>query len=172
MPDSSTVSAGDTILASHYNNLRTDALAHAPTTGARATNSSAIVIADVTDTTITFDTEVFDTGSYWASSNGERFTITTAGLYQLHFYVGLYNTAPVAALTDYQLQLWKNSGSEGNHYAQHWTCDSSTEIDPEIDFTCLVNASANDYYYFKITFDRTDNSQHNIQTAAMEIVRL
>lgn len=171
MAESSAVTAGDTILASHFNDLRTDALAQK--TAARVVQNTQ-VIPDLTATVITFDSEVFDTGSYWAVGNPERFTITTAGIYQIHFHIGDYGSDPIAALTDFQVDLWKNSAvmTEAENYAQYWKSVGGVAVDPEVDFVCLVNASANDYFYFKVIFDRTDDANHTANKISMEIMSL
>ena len=48
---------------------------------ARASNSANLTIANNTNTVVTYDTEVFDTGGLYAAGTPNRFTITQAGLY-------------------------------------------------------------------------------------------
>jgi hypothetical protein len=68
-------------------------------------NSGAQTISSATATKITFDTELFDTNSNYASS---RFTPTVAGYYQISSVISMTGSG---VLTRMILALWKN-GSE------------------------------------------------------------
>jgi hypothetical protein len=49
--------------------------------GARVYNSANISVSNTTNTTLTFDSEAFDTGLHSTSTNTERLTIVRAGIY-------------------------------------------------------------------------------------------
>lgn len=88
MPYSSpaSVSDGNVAPASWGNSVKaaTDFLANPP--ACRVTNSANISIVNNTETTLTFDTERFDTDSMHSTvTNTGRITCVTAGLYQISF---------------------------------------------------------------------------------------
>ena len=87
MANSSDVTAGDTILASHYNNLRKDF-----SSGASFVNrNSNFTVAEATDTAIQWSADIFtprysqegESAAYWVSGANTRFTAPQTGLYLL-----------------------------------------------------------------------------------------
>ena len=165
--NSATVSAGDTILASQYNNLRTDAVTGL--TGAHVYNNSAtIALTQSTETAVTFDTELYDTGSYHdTSSNTERLTTAVAGLYLISFHLDNIMIDAYGNLGTMYLKSYKNgseisSGIAGSPYLSwHSTTNTNSQSFFSLDVGGLdlvfpYNASANDYFHFTLTANSTN----------------
>jgi hypothetical protein len=78
---SSAVSAGDTILATHYNNLRTDVLDQH---GARVHHNAAQAVANTTDVIAALNTERYDDDTFHdTSTNNSRLTGGQIGKYAI-----------------------------------------------------------------------------------------
>ena len=167
MPSSSTVSAGDTVLAAQYNNVRLDALASHATYARVSLNS--IAINDNTITTLTGFNEDFDTGTYFSSSNSERFTISTAGLYLIRCAVQEVSSTPTSSLAFIIMQAYRNGSTLGVDYKCEFQANDDNML-PYVQF--LYYASASDYFHFTLAQDRADNSSHTYENIVMEIASL
>ena len=67
---SSNVTAGDTVLASHYNNLRSDTITPTIQSARVVTNTNAAkTITNGTPEYIQFETESHDSDSFWVATN-------------------------------------------------------------------------------------------------------
>jgi hypothetical protein len=78
---SSAVSAGDTILATHYNNLRTDVLDQH---GARVYHNAVQAVANTTDVVAALNTERYDNDTFHdTSTNNSRLTGGQIGKYAI-----------------------------------------------------------------------------------------
>jgi hypothetical protein len=162
--NSATVSAGDTILASQYNNLRTDAVTGL--SGAHVyNNSSTTTLNHGTETAITFDSEIYDTGTYHdTSSNTERLTTAVAGLYLIAFHLDDITGDSGGNLNVFTLKTYKNgseisTGTAGSAYLSKLNFVSSSDDTGAVDITFPYNASANDYFHFTLT-QSSDNSEN------------
>ena len=85
MATSGTVAAGDTVLATQYNNLRSDAFI----TSASVTKSAALSANDNTETDIEFNVENHDNGTHWTAGGsgtpptGAKLSYQGVGLYRV-----------------------------------------------------------------------------------------
>lgn len=111
---SSNVNAGDTVLATHYNNLRTDAMAsNVDSARVYSTTSSVKTITNGVETTIEFEQEAHDTSSLWVSTSTgtppERAkisrTATDDALYQFDLQINVPDVH--ATLDDITVKLYR-----------------------------------------------------------------
>ena len=85
MATSGTVAAGDTVLATQYNNLRSDAVV----TSASVTKNAALTANDNTETHIEFNVENHDNGTHWTAGGsgtpptGAKLSYQGVGLYRV-----------------------------------------------------------------------------------------
>ena len=85
MATSGTVAAGDTVLATQYNNLRSDAFV----TSASVTKNAALSANDNTETHIEFNVENHDNGTHWTAGGsgtpptGAKLSYQGVGLYRV-----------------------------------------------------------------------------------------
>ena len=85
MATSGTVAAGDTVLATQYNNLRSDAFV----TSASVTKNAALTANDNTETHIEFNVENHDNGTHWTAGGsgtpptGAKLSYQGVGLYRV-----------------------------------------------------------------------------------------
>jgi len=107
--------------------------------GALISRSNTQSITNATTTTITFDNEFFDSGTYWSSGSPTRFTVPTTGKYQLNFHSALSGTTGrlVAVIT-------KNGSEVGKSENGNNSSLSGLQI------SMIYSATAADYFEFQI----------------------
>jgi len=160
MTASSAVSAGDTVLASHYNNLRLDALNHK---SARVDDTGAQDIPNAVATIVTFDRETWDDDSYHSTStNPSRLTVATAGKY-LVTARGVWESHATGFR---QLELWVN-GSQVNTTK---LMDAVDNTSPTMDITALLQLTASQYVEVKV--EQNSGGLLEWDSQSFEIVRL
>lgn len=72
--------------------------------GAKVYNSASQTITTALQTAITFDTEVYDTGTFWTSTSNTRLTMPYDGVYQIDAYVE-WQTSPTGSFRRMLLRL-------------------------------------------------------------------
>jgi hypothetical protein len=160
MTASSAVSAGDTVLATHYNNLRLDTLNHK---SARVDDTGNQDIPNATATIVTFNRETWDDDSYHSTStNPSRLTVATAGKY-LVTARGIWE----AHATGFrQLSLFVN-GSLVNTVKLMDAVDNTA---PTMDVTAMLKLTASQYVEVKV--EQNSGGLLNWTEQSFEIVRL
>jgi hypothetical protein len=139
MASSSAVSAGDTILASHYNNLRTDTL----NTAARVTQATGQSFAHSTIATVAFGAETFDTGSYHDNStDNSRLTTATAGIY----LIGANVPALSGGMASFAMAFERNGVSLSDYGNRGTTGGDPTQYPNGVQATFIYQAGAGDYF--------------------------
>jgi hypothetical protein len=109
--------------------------------GARAWASGTQNISTATSTTITWNSESFDTNSYHSTTtNTGRLTVPTTGYYLLN---GLIMFAPNG--TGVRILDIKKNGSTSVAYVEE-AATSLAATASTVQFTALVSAAANDYF--------------------------
>ena len=163
MASSSAVSAGDTVLATQYNNLRTDVLGTAARVYQGANQSFAHSVAAV----VAFGAERFDTGTYHDNStNNSRLTTAKAGIYIIGGNCdNIGNDTGLLAMS-----FWKNGSSitgAGNRAGlgdAHLDGVSATFVD---------QAAAADYYEIQVTqYQASGTSAQNIDAITFWIAQI
>tara|TARA_R110002095_G_scaffold212450_1_gene201641 strand:+ start:17 stop:688 length:672 start_codon:yes stop_codon:yes gene_type:complete len=132
-------------------------------TPASATNTPAFfaklgshqTISDATSTKITFNTEVYDSGSVYDNSTNYRFTPGVAGKYYVFAGLSLYGTAAFSVMDSY-LDLYKN----GSVYARehHYEHDGSPNGSASFYMGRILDLDDDDYIEFFNFTDVTSGS--------------
>ena len=108
--------------------------------GAQARNTTLQNITNNTETACIFDTEMFDSGSYWATGNNTRFTVPSTGKYSISVNI-LFNYNPAANVT---AKIYKNGSflyqNDRLGFSSPSNCNAAY-----IGRTSLVDLAANDY---------------------------
>jgi hypothetical protein len=108
--------------------------------GAQARNTTLQNITNNTETACIFDTEIFDSGSYWATGNNTRFTVPSTGKYSISVNI-LFNYNPAANVT---AKIYKNGSflyqNDRLGFSSPSNCNAAY-----IGRTSLVDLAANDY---------------------------
>ena len=108
--------------------------------GAQARNTTLQNITNNTETAVIFDTEMFDSGSYWATGNNTRFTVPSTGKYSISVNM-LFNYNPAANVT---AKIYKNGSflyqNDRLSFSSPSNCNGAY-----IGRTSLVDLTANDY---------------------------
>ena len=109
--------------------------------GASVYNSAYISLTNNTDTTLTFNTENYDTDSYHStSSNTSRLTVPSAGKYLITANVGFAANATGYRFAKIQKNGTTNVSSIGTNAAPNGTFDT------HINNSVVVDAAASDYF--------------------------
>ena len=107
--------------------------------GAQARNSSSQSITNNTETAIIFDSEIFDSGTYWASGNNTRFTVPSTGKYSISVSV-LFNYSVAGYQT---IKIYKNGAFAYQVDRVGFTGTSSNAF--SLGKTSLISLTASDY---------------------------
>ncbi len=99
-----------------------------------------------TSTTVTFDSEIFDSDSKYDTSNS-RFTPTVAGKYLLFAQMNIKSIHDQAT-TEFDFK--KNGSSVMGRY-KHIALNSSSDRNPSLSSSIIVDADADDYFQI-VTF--------------------
>lgn len=110
-----------------------------------STNSGSF-FANVTTTTVTFDTNIFVNNSVWASGTNSRLTATVAGTYLIRANVHSY----ACSGDTLRYCLFKNGSFVGYGCALNATIDKNASAGPMGNPTWIVFANAGDYYEVKV----------------------
>jgi hypothetical protein len=108
--------------------------------GAQARNTTLQNITNNTETAVIFDTEMFDSGSYWATGNNTRFTVPSTGKYSISVNV-LFHYSPNANVT---IKIYKNGSFAYQNDRLSFSSPSNCNA-AYIGRTSLISLAANDY---------------------------
>ena len=124
--------------------------------GAQARNTSSQSIPNNTETAVIFDSEIFDSGSYWATGNNTRFTVPNTGKYSISVNV-LFHYSPNANVT---VKIYKNGSfvyqNDRLSFSNPSNCNAAY-----IGRTSLIDLTANDYV--EIFVNQNSGSAQSIQ---------
>ena len=107
--------------------------------GAQARNSSSQSITNNTETAIIFDSEIFDSGTYWDTGSNTRFTVPSTGKYSISVSV-LFNYSVAGYQT---IKIYKNGAFAYQVDRVGFTGTSSNAF--SLGKTSLISLTASDY---------------------------
>jgi hypothetical protein len=121
--------------------ITTADVTNAPAFEAQVTNNQTI--SDNTATKVTFDNEIFDSGSKYDHSTNYRFTPTVAGKYFVYLSIG------VSAQADTQLQnmysMLKKNSEAGNTKLSHFNFAANNARYATANINAIITFDSDDY---------------------------
>jgi len=108
--------------------------------GAQARNTTSQSIPNSTETAVIFNSEIFDSGSYWDTGANTRFTVPSTGKYSISVNV-LFHYSPYANVT---IKIYKNGSFAYQNDRLSFSSPSNCNA-AYIGRTSLISLTAADY---------------------------